>query len=143
MPSLDMDDEEESNASSTTTDNILNGMNGGTTSGRSVSNTVHDRSRLMSTSAPQLAEGRQPPSGDINKFQSTRNSASSTSSHHHHHTTTAPEATMGVGFLPLLRQRLPPKNLSRTTSPARTGLGLWQVRTLRVCRVRCTAICES
>jgi len=85
MVSLDMDDEDESNASSTTTDNILNAMNGGTTSGRSVSNTVHDRSRLTSTSAPPVSGGSSTTVGRHQQFQSTRNSASSTSPHHHHH----------------------------------------------------------
>ena len=88
MVSLDMDDDEDSNTSSATTDNILSGLNGGTTSGRTVSNTVHDRSRLTSTSAPSVnggsstTVGRDPRS---HHSQSTRNSASSTSSHHHHH----------------------------------------------------------
>lgn len=83
MVSLDMDDDEESNTSSATTDNILSGLNGGTTSGRSVSNTVHDRSRLTSTSAPPVNGG---PSTTVGRHsQSTRNSASSTSSNHHHH----------------------------------------------------------
>lgn len=87
MVSLDMDDDEESNTSSTTTDNILSGLNGGTTSGRSVSNTVHDRSRLTSTSAPSVnggssTTGRLPQS---HHSKPTRNSTSSTSSHHHHH----------------------------------------------------------
>ena len=87
MVSLDMDDDGESNTSSATTDNVLSGMNGGTTSGRSVSNTLHDRSRLMSTSAPSVNGG----STTIGRHQqshqsqSTRNSASSTSSRHHHH----------------------------------------------------------
>jgi len=88
MVSLDMDDEDESNASSATTDNILSGINGGTTSGRSVSNTVHDRSRLTSTSAPPVNGGSSTTVGrhqHSQHFQSTRNSASSTSSHHHHH----------------------------------------------------------
>ncbi|KAF9647684.1 hypothetical protein BDM02DRAFT_3261534 [Thelephora ganbajun] len=88
MVSLDMDDDEESNTSSTTTDNILSGLNGGTTSGRSVSNTVHDRSRLMSTSAPSVNGGSSTTTGKhqhSHHSQSTRNSASSTSSHHHHH----------------------------------------------------------
>lgn len=85
--SLDMDDDEESNTSSTTTDNMLGGLNGGTTSGRSVSNTVHDRSRLTSTSAPSVnggssTTGRLPHS---HHSQSTRNSASASSHHHHHH----------------------------------------------------------
>ena len=87
MVSLDMDDDEESNTSSTATDNILNGLNGGTTSGRSVSNTVHDRSRLTSTSAPPV-NGGSPTTGRLphsHHSQSTRNSASSMSSHHHHH----------------------------------------------------------
>ena len=87
MVSLDVDDDGESNTSSVTTENILSGMNGGTTSGRSVSNTLHDRSRLMNTSAPSVnggstTAGRHQHS---HQSQSTRNSASSTSSRHHHH----------------------------------------------------------
>lgn len=85
-----MDDDGESNTSSNTTDNILSGMNGGTTSGRSVSNTLHDRSRLMSTSAPSVnggstTVGRHQHS---HQSQSTRISATSTSSRHHHHSST-------------------------------------------------------
>ena len=57
MVSLDMDDDRESNTSSVTTDNVLSGLNGGTTSGQSVSNTLHDRSRLTSTSAPLVNGG--------------------------------------------------------------------------------------
>ena len=85
MTSLDLEDDEDSNASSTTTDNILNGLNGGTTSGRSVSNTVHDRSRLTSTSAPSVNGGSSTTVGRHHHSQSTRNSASSASSQHHHH----------------------------------------------------------
>jgi len=88
MVSLDMDDDEGSNTSSTTTDNILSGLNGGTTSGRSVSNTVHDRSRLTSTSAPSVNGGSSTTVGrhsQSHHSQSTRNSVSSASSHHHHH----------------------------------------------------------
>jgi dynamin 1-like protein len=79
-----MEDEDDS---STTTDNILNGLNGGTTSGRSVSNSVHDRSRLTSTSAPPVNGGLSTTAGKHHHSQSTRNSTSSTSSqqHHHHH----------------------------------------------------------
>jgi hypothetical protein len=82
-----MDDDEESNTSSTATDNILSGLNGGTTGGRSVSNTVHDRSRLTNTSAPSVNGGssttrRLPHS---HHSQTTRNSASSTSPQNHHH----------------------------------------------------------
>jgi len=78
-----MDDDEESNASSATTDNILSAVNGGTTNGRSVSNTVHDRSRLTSTSAPPVNGGSSTTVGRHHQSQSTRNSASS--SHRHHH----------------------------------------------------------
>ena len=88
MASLDMDDDEESNASSTTTDNILSGLNGGTTNGRSVPNTVYDRSRLTSTSAPSVNGGSTTTGGrrsQPNHSQPARNSATSTSSHHHHH----------------------------------------------------------
>ena len=88
MVSLDMDDEEESNTSSATTDNILSGLNGGTTGGRSVSNTLHDRSRLTSTSAPPVNGGSSTTVGrhqQSHNPRSTRNSTSSTSSHHHHH----------------------------------------------------------
>jgi len=87
MVSLDMDDDGESNTSSATTDNILGGMNGGTTSGRSVSNTLHDRSRLMSTSAPSVNGGSTTVvrHQHLHQSQSTRNSASSTSSRPHHH----------------------------------------------------------
>jgi len=89
MVSLDMDDDGDSNASSTTTDNILGGMNGGTTSGRSVSNTLHDRSRLMSTSAPPANGGSSSTTVGRHQHshhsQPTRNSTSSTSPHHHHH----------------------------------------------------------
>lgn len=88
MVSLDMDDEEDSNTSSTATDNILGGLNGGTTSGRSVSNNVHDRSRLTSTSAPSVNGGLSTTTGKHHHSRSTRNSTSSTSSqqqHHHHH----------------------------------------------------------
>ena len=93
-----MDDDEESNTSSTTTDNILSGVNGGTTSGRSVSNTVHDRSRLTSTSAPSVHGGS---SSTVGKYQrshnsrSIRNSTSSTSIHHHHHHHNNPRRSEG------------------------------------------------
>ena len=88
MVSLDMDDDAESTTSSATTDNVLSGMNGGTTSGRSVSNTLHDRSRLISTSAPSVNGGSSTTVGRHQHSrhpQSARNSTSSTSSHHHHH----------------------------------------------------------
>lgn len=88
MVSLDMEDDEESNASSATTDNILSGLNGGTTGGRSVSNTIHDRSRLTSTSAPPVNGGSSTTVGrhqQLRDPRSTRDSTSSTSSHHHHH----------------------------------------------------------
>ena len=89
MVLLDMDNNRESNASSTATDNILSGMNGGTTGGRSVSNTLRDHFRLTSTSAP-LVNGGSTTVGrhqHSHQSQSTRISASSTSSrcHHHHH----------------------------------------------------------
>ena len=87
MASLDTEDDDDSNASSATTDNILSGLNGGTTSGRSVSNTVHDRSRLTSTSAPSVNGGSSTTVGRHHHSHSTRNSPSSASSqpHHHHH----------------------------------------------------------
>ena len=88
MVSLDMDDDDESNTSSATTDNTLSGLNGGTTGGRSVSNTIHDRSRLTSTSAPPVNGGSSTTVGrhqQPHNSRSTRNSTSSTSSHHHHH----------------------------------------------------------
>ena len=87
MVSLDMEDDDDSNPSSATVDNFLNGLNGGTTNGRSVSNTVHDRSRLTSTSAPSVNGGSSTTVGKYRHSQSTRNSTSSTSSqpHHHHH----------------------------------------------------------
>jgi len=80
-----MDDDRESNTSSTTTDNILSGMNGGTTGGRSVSNTLHDRSRLTSTSAPSVNGGSTTVGRHQHSHQSTRISTPSTSSRHHHH----------------------------------------------------------
>ena len=88
MVSLDMDDDEESNASSVTTDNILSGMNGGTTNGQPVSKTVYDRSRLTSTSAPSVNGGSTTTVGrgsQPHHSRSTRNSATATSFHHHHH----------------------------------------------------------
>ena len=86
MVSLDTEDDDDSNPP-VTTDNILSGMNGGSTSGRSVSNTVHDRSRLTSTSAPSVNGGSLTTVRRHHHSQSTRNSASSTSSQprHHHH----------------------------------------------------------
>ena len=84
MVSLDMDDDEESNTSATT-DNVLGGLNGGTTSGRSVSNPVRDPSRLTSTSAPSVNGGSSTTVGKHSHSRSARNSASSASSHHHHH----------------------------------------------------------
>jgi hypothetical protein len=52
MISLDDNDDGES-TTSTTTDNILNGING--SGGRSVSNTIHDHTRLAnSSSAPSV-----------------------------------------------------------------------------------------
>jgi len=80
-----MDDDEESTTSSNTTENILNG---GTTNGRSVSNTIHDRSRLTSTSAPPVNGGLSTTVGrhhQSQQSQPTRNSASSISSQHRHH----------------------------------------------------------
>ena len=84
MASLDLEDDDDSNASSATTDNILNGLNGGTANGRSVSNTVHERSRLTRTSAPSV-NGGSLTTVRRHYSQSTRNSASSVSSQHHHH----------------------------------------------------------
>ena len=85
MVSLDMEDDDESNTSSTATDNILSGLNGGTIGGRSISNTVHDRSRLTSTSAPSVNGGSSTTVGKHPHSRSARNSTSSASSHHHHH----------------------------------------------------------
>lgn len=88
MVSLDMDDDEESNASSATTDNIPSGLNGGTTNGQPVSNTVYDRSRLTSTSAPSVNGGSMTTVGrgsQSHHSRSARNPATSASSHHHHH----------------------------------------------------------
>ena len=86
MVSIDMDDDEESNTSAT--ENIPSELNGGTTSGRSVSNTIHDRSRLTSTSVPSANGGSSTTARRLphsRNSQPTRNSASSMSSHHHHH----------------------------------------------------------
>ena len=87
MVSLDLEDDGDSNTSSPTTDNILSGLNGGTTNGRSVSNTVHDRSRLTTTSTPSVNGGSSTTVKRHHHSQSTRTSASSASSqlHHHHH----------------------------------------------------------
>jgi dynamin 1-like protein len=65
-------------------ENNLNGLNGGTTSGRSVSNTVRDRSRQTSTSAPSVNGGSSTTVGRHHHSQSTRNSVSSMPSHHHY-----------------------------------------------------------
>lgn len=83
MVSLDMDDDEESNTSATT-DNVLGGLNGGTTSGRSVSNPVRDPSRLTSTSTPSVNGGS---STNVGRHHHSQRNISSTSSqrHHHHH----------------------------------------------------------
>ena len=86
MVSLDLEDDDDSNISSATTENILGGLNGGTASGRSVSNTVHDRSRLTTASVPSVNGGPSTTIGKHHRSQSTaRTSTLSTSLQHHHH----------------------------------------------------------
>ena len=85
MVSLDIEDDEDSNASSSTTENILSGLNGGTAGERSVSNTAHGRSRLTSNSAPSVNGGSSTTAGRHHHSHPTRNPASFTSPQHHHH----------------------------------------------------------
>ena len=85
MVSPGLEDDDDSNASSATTENISGELNGGTTDGRSVFNAVYGRSRLTTASVLSVNGESSTTVEKHHRSQPTAgNSTSSTSSQHRH-----------------------------------------------------------